>query len=156
MQIFMAMNTGALDQKVDAEKLEQIQQSKWAEFLRSQALVDEGKRQGLFSPSLNSKEAVMLIWASVFGGIMMTTKMCGHLPMFREVDSKKFVMDIARRLHESYKSDAQISISQSVAEAQVANNPHSSETPLSLSQKKRVRISSKSSESNLPGFKPSN
>ncbi len=138
MQIFMAVNIGALDQKVDAEKLEQIQHCKWAEFLRSQALVEEGMRQGIFSPTLDSREAVMLMWASVYGGIMMTTKMCNHLPMFREVDSKKFVMEIARRLHESYKTDAQKQPEKSVAQsAPVA------ETPLSLAQKKRVQIKSK-------------
>jgi TetR/AcrR family transcriptional regulator len=96
MQIFMAIQAGALNDKVEPERLAQLQEAKWKRFRQAEELMKEGIRKHLFRRDINPREVVLMVWSSVTGAIMMTSERCNHTTMFEGIDRKKFVKDIAQ------------------------------------------------------------
>lgn len=102
--VFKMIDVGALDGKVDREKLDDIQRSRATAFERMKNVVSEAMKRGEFKTTHQPQEIVMMLWASTFGAIMMCGEKCQQLDMFKEVDAEKFVMRIARALIESFKT----------------------------------------------------
>ncbi len=103
--IFKMIDFGALNGKVDQEKLDAIQQARSRAFERMEKVVKEAIEQGFFKTKHKPREVVMMMWAAAFGAIMMCAhNQCQQFEMFREVDPEKFVMRIARALIESFKT----------------------------------------------------
>lgn len=103
MQIFMVIQAGALNDKVDPERLAQLQNAKWRRFEQAEDLLKEGIAQGIFRKDVNPREMVLMVWSSVSGAIMMTSERCNHTAMFEGIDRKGFVMNIARVFLEHIK-----------------------------------------------------
>jgi AcrR family transcriptional regulator len=101
--IFMMLDIGTLDGKVEKEKLDHIRMLRWQSFERMENVVSEAIKTGYFKSSHTAKEIVMMIWSATFGAVMMTTEKCIHLEMFKEVDAEKFVMRVANGLITSFK-----------------------------------------------------
>ncbi len=102
--VFKMIDIGALNGKVDQEKLDSIQRSRATAFERMKNVVSEAMNRGEFETKHQPQEIVMMLWALTFGAIMMCGEKCQQLEMFKEVDAEKFVMRIARALIESFKT----------------------------------------------------
>lgn len=102
--IFKMIDLGALDKKVDREKLDAIQRARSTAFERMKNVIADAIRRGELKTKHQPQEIVMMLWAASFGAIMMCGEKCQQLDMFKEVDPEKFVMRIARALIESFKT----------------------------------------------------
>ncbi len=103
--IFKMIDFGALNGKVDQEKLDAIQQARAGAFERMEKVVQRAIEQGFFKTKHKPREVVMMVWAATFGAIMMCAhQQCQQFEMFREIDAEKFVMRIAQALIESFKT----------------------------------------------------
>lgn len=102
--IFKMIDVGALNGKVDQDKLDTIQRSRATAFERMKNVVSEAMKRGEFKTKHQPQEIVMMLWASTFGAIMMCGEKCQQLDMFKEVNPEKFVTRIARALIESFKT----------------------------------------------------
>lgn len=96
MQIFMAIHTGILNDKVEPERLAQLQNAKWKRFTQVEALLKEGIQQGIFRRNLNTREMVLMVWSAISGAMMMSSERCNHTALFENIDRKQFVMNIAK------------------------------------------------------------
>ncbi|MFN3386718.1 MAG: TetR/AcrR family transcriptional regulator [Candidatus Thermochlorobacter sp.] len=96
MKIFMAIHAGVINDKVEPERLAQLQNAKWRRFKQAEDLIKEGMAQGIFRKDINPREMVLMVWSAIAGAIMMSSKRCNHTTMFDGIDRKAFVMNIAR------------------------------------------------------------
>lgn len=101
-QIMTMLDSGMFD-KVDKEKVERIRILQVTGFGRLETVIEDGIRQGVFPSDMNAKEAVLMSWSGIWGGIMLSTEKRSILPMFSGVDPKRFVMNIAQSWLEGLK-----------------------------------------------------
>ncbi|NTW48695.1 MAG: TetR/AcrR family transcriptional regulator [Chlorobiales bacterium] len=94
-QIMTMLDSGMFD-KVAQEKVERIRKLQVSGFEKLQVVVEDGITQGIFPSDLDAKEAVLMSWAGIWGGIMLSTEKRKIIPMFSDVEPKKFVMKIAQ------------------------------------------------------------
>jgi len=99
----MTMLDSGMFDKVDQEKVERIRKLQLSGFEKLQAVVEDGIRQGIFHPDLDAKEAVLMSWSGVWGGIMLSTEKRKIIPMFGDVEPKAFVVKIAQNWLDIFK-----------------------------------------------------
>ncbi len=96
MRIFMAIHAGVLNDKVEPERLAQLQDAKWKRFRQVEELLKEGMAQRIFRQDINPREVVLMVWSSITGAIMMTSEGCHRTTVFEGIDRRKFVRDISQ------------------------------------------------------------
>jgi AcrR family transcriptional regulator len=101
--VLKMIDVGALNGKVEQEKLDVILRSRATAFERMTRVAAEAIERGVFKTKYQPHEIVLMLWASSSGAVMMCGDKCQQHEMFKEIDSEKFVMRIARGLIESFK-----------------------------------------------------
>lgn len=101
--VLKMIDVGALNGKVEQEKLDLILRSRATAFERMKRVAAEAIERGIFKTKHQPHEIVLMLWASSSGAVMMCGDKSQQLEMFKEVNSEKFVMRIARGLIESFK-----------------------------------------------------
>jgi AcrR family transcriptional regulator len=102
--VLKMIDVGALNGKVEQEKLDLIQSSRETAFERMKSVVADGIERGVFKTKHQAHEIVLMLWASSSGAVMMCGDKSRQMQLFKSVNSEKFLMRIASALIESFKA----------------------------------------------------
>ncbi|ACF13675.1 transcriptional regulator, TetR family [Chloroherpeton thalassium ATCC 35110] len=102
-QVMMMMDSGLLSDKVDQNQLQHIRLLQMSGVEKLQKVVEEGISQGHYEPSTDAKILVLMAWAATWGAIMLSTEKRKILPMFSDIDTEQFVLEISDRMTRSFQ-----------------------------------------------------
>ncbi|MDX2127512.1 MAG: TetR/AcrR family transcriptional regulator [Chloroherpetonaceae bacterium] len=97
-RIFMMMDMGAMESKVDAEKLQQFREMRRASISTIENLILEAQAKGLLRSDVSSKDLMLMLWAATLGAVIMSVEKCSKLDMTLDLPPETFVTEVANML----------------------------------------------------------